>query len=57
MSMWSDASTTAVWTALSTSVGSVLALTVAAVATVAAGLMGIGYGFRLIKRHVTGRKF
>jgi len=55
--MWSDASTTAVWTILSTSVGTVLSLVVAAVATVAIGLMGIGYGFRLVKRHITGRKF
>jgi len=55
--MWTDASTTAVWNILTASTGSILYTAVAAVAVVAAGLMGVGYGFRLVKRHITGRKF
>jgi len=57
MAMWTSASTTALWTQLTGDVGSILFTAVGAVLTVTAGLIGVGYGYRLVKKHITGRKF
>jgi len=57
ISMWTDASTTAMWTQLTTSVGTNVYTAVAAVLLLVAGLLVIGYFVRIIRRHVTGKKF
>jgi hypothetical protein len=55
--MWSDASTTAMWTQLAASAGTTLALVIPAILTVLAGLMGVGFGVRKVKKYVMGKKF
>lgn len=55
--MWTDASTTAAWTTLATSTGVILALVITATMIATAGLMGLGFGIRKVKKYVTGKKF
>jgi len=55
--MWSDASTTAMWTTFSGSIATILALVIPAVLVAIAGLIGIGFGVRKTKKYVTGKKF
>lgn len=55
--MWTVASTTALLTTTFTDVGTVIAFVIPAIIVVAVALLGLGYGYRLLKRHVTGRKF
>ena len=55
--MWSTASTTAVLTTTFSDVGTVIAFVIPAIIVVAVALLGLGYGYRLLKRHITGGKF
>jgi len=55
--MWTIASTTASITQMFTDVGTVFALVIPAVLGVAVALIGLGYAYRAIKRHLTGKKF
>lgn len=54
--MFPTASTTAIIGALSTSGATIVAYTVTAVIGVALLLVGAGYGWRMLKKHVTGKK-
>jgi len=42
---------------MSTSVGTIIYTVVAAVLVVAVGLAGVGFGWRKLKKYVTGKKF
>lgn len=55
--MWSSASTTAIWTQFASDVGVQLAVIIAAIVAVVAGLIVIGMGISKTKKHVTGKKF
>jgi len=55
--MWTDASTTALWTTLSTSAGLILYTVISAVVVFLAGMLGLGFAVRKIKKYVTGRRF
>lgn len=55
--MWVLASTTAVITDMMADTGEILSLVIAAVVGTALAVVGLGYAFRLLKRHVLGRKF
>jgi len=55
--MWSLASSTAIWTAFASDVGTLLATILGAILAAVAGFMIIGYGVRKTSKHVTGRKF
>jgi len=52
--MWSDASTTALFVQMTTSVGSIIYTVLSAVLVVAVGLLGVGFAYRQIRKHVTG---
>lgn len=55
--MWTIASTTALLGDTFSDVGTVIAYVVPAVVGIAVALLGLGYGYRLIKRKITGGKF
>lgn len=55
--MWTIASTTDVITDMFSDVGTVLALVVGAVLATAIALIGLGFGYRKLKKYVTGGKF
>jgi len=55
--MWTTASTTQIITDTFSATGLVLAQVIGAVVVVVVGLMGVGYAIRLVRRHITGRKF
>jgi len=55
--MWSIASTTEMLTDTFADIGTVIAFVIPAIIAVAVALLGLGYGYRLLKRHVTGGKF
>jgi len=55
--MFDVASASSLFTGAISDVGTLVSLVVAAVLGIAVGLIGLGYGYRKIKAHVTGRKF
>lgn len=55
--MFDVASASSLFTAALGDIGTLVALVVAGVLGIAVGLIGLGYGYRKIKGHVTGRKF
>jgi len=55
--MWVAASTTALWTQLTGDVSAIFYTVIAAVLTVLAGMLGLGFGVRKVRKYVTGRKF
>jgi len=55
--MWTDASTTALWTQILSSAGLILFAVVSAVLTFTVGMMGVGFALRKVKKYVTGRRF
>jgi len=55
--MWSIGSTTDLLTDTFTDVGTVIAFVIPAIIGVAVALVGLGYGWRLLKKYVTGKKF
>jgi len=55
--MWTISSTTDVLTDVFTDVGVVLAFVIGAILSAVVALLGLGYGFRLVKRYITGKKF
>lgn len=55
--MWSDASTTQLFTAFITSIGVIMLLVIGSILTLGAGLLGLGYAWTRVKKHVTGKKF
>lgn len=55
--MWDIASTTSLLTDTFTDVGTVIAFVIPTIIGVAIALVGLGYGWRLLKKYVTGRKF
>jgi len=55
--MWDIASTTDMLTTTFSDVGTVIAFVIPAIVTVLVALLGLGYGVRLLKKYVTGRKF
>ena len=55
--MWPLASTTAILSSAFSDTGAILLTVLAVTVTAVIGLMGLGFGIRHVKRHVTGRKF
>jgi len=55
--MWSIASTTDAITDMFSDVGTVMALVIGAVLTVAVALIGLGFAYRKVKKYITGGKF
>jgi len=55
--MWDIASTTELLTDTFTDVGTVLAFVIPSVIGVAIALIGLGFGWRKLKKYVTGGKF
>jgi len=55
--MWTIASTTDQITTMFTDVGTVLGLVLTAILATAIALLGLGFGYRHLKKYVTGRKF
>jgi len=55
--MWTAASTTAVIATMLTDTGTILVAVIASVLGGAIGLMGLGFGYRHLKKYITGRKF
>jgi len=55
--MWDTASTTAALTSAYASIGTILALAIAAIIGAWAALVGLGFGKRKATKYVTGRKF
>jgi len=55
--MWVAASTTAALSTAFTDTGTILVATVATILAGAVALLGLGFGFRHLKKYVTGRKF
>jgi len=55
--MWTVASTTAVITDMYSDVGTVLVLVITAVLATAIAMIGLGFGYRKLKKYVTGGKF
>jgi len=44
-------------TSMFSDIGTILALTIAAVVATAIALLGLGFGYRKLKQYVTGGKF
>jgi len=55
--MWTIASTTDLLTDVFADVGTVIGTVIPLVVGVAVALLGLGYGYRLIQRKITGKKF
>lgn len=55
--MYDVASSTAALNSFYTDTGTLIALGVGVVLAAAAALIGLGWGYRSAKKHVTGRKF
>jgi len=55
--MYSIASTTAQITSSYGDVGTILGIAVVGALTGVVALMGLGFAVRLVKKHITGRKF
>jgi len=55
--MWTIASTTEMLTSTFSDVGTVIAFVIPAIIGVLVALLGLGYGVRLLKKYVTGKKF
>jgi len=55
--MWTIASTTDMLTDVFTDVGTVMAYVIPSVIGIAVALLGLGFGWRHLKKYVTGRKF
>lgn len=55
--MWTDASTTALWTSFAGSVSGLLYTVLGAIVTFLAAMLVLGWAVRKTKKHVTGKKF
>lgn len=55
--MYAIASTTAVLTQAFTDTGTILVLVIGVIVTAVVALMGLGYGIRHLRKHVSGKKF
>jgi len=55
--MWTIASTTEQISTMFTDIGTVMGVVIGAVLAVAVALLGLGFGYRKVKRYVTGNKF
>ncbi|MBC7836914.1 hypothetical protein H7X87_04030 [Acetobacteraceae bacterium] len=55
--MWGIASTTALLTSTFTDLGSIMTFVLGSVVAVALGLVALGFGWRYLKKYVTGKKF
>jgi len=55
--MWTIASTTDSLTSMFSQIGTVMALVIAAIVATAVALLGLGFGYRHLKKYVTGKKF
>jgi len=55
--MWSVASTTAVLTGAYADTGTILVVVIGTIVTAVIALIGLGFGLRHLKKHVTGKKF
>lgn len=56
-SMWGIASTTALLTSTYADLGTIMTFVLGAVVAVALGLVALGFGWRYLKKYVTGKKF
>jgi hypothetical protein len=55
--MWTIASTSAMLTSMFADIGTVLGIVITAVLSTAIALVGLGFGWRHLKKYVTGKKF
>jgi len=55
--MWTAASTTALWTTFAADSSTILFTVISAVLVFVAGMLGLGFAVRKVKRYVTGKKF
>jgi len=55
--MWTAASTTGLLTTAFADTGTILLAVLGVVVAAVIALMGLGFGIRHLKKHVTGRKF
>jgi len=55
--MWPIASTTDILTQAYADGGVILGVVIGVIVTAVVALIGLGYGIRALKKHVTGRKF
>ena len=55
--MWEIASTTELLTNTFTDIGTVIAFVIPAIVGVSLALIGLGMGWRYLKKYVTGKKF
>jgi len=55
--MWDISSTTASITSMFSDIGTVMTLVIPAVLAVTIALLGLGFGYRHLKKYVTGKKF
>lgn len=55
--MWNAASTTAALAAAFTDTGTILVASIGTILVGAVALLGLGFGWRHLKKYVTGRKF
>jgi hypothetical protein len=55
--MWVAASTTAALATAFADTGTILVAVIATILAGAVALLGLGFGFRHLKKYVTGRKF
>jgi len=55
--MWEAASTTALWTSFASDATTILYTVVSAVLVFIAGMLGLGFAVRKVKKYVTGSRF
>lgn len=55
--MWTVASTTEALTTAFSNSGTIIATTLASVLVGVVALMGLGFGYRHLKKYITGKKF
>jgi len=55
--MWTAASTTGVLATMFTDTGTILVAVIGTVLAGAVALMGLGFGFRHLKKYIGGKKF
>jgi len=56
-SMWTAASTTGVLATAFSDTGTILVAVIGVIVAALIGLLGLGFGLRHTKKHVTGKKF
>jgi hypothetical protein len=55
--MWTAASTTAILSTAFSDTGTILAAVIGTIVAAVVALLGLGFGIRYVRKHVTGHKF